>query len=53
MIGFLGRGIWGKVRCMDYILLELLMTWVGKVLEALLGLNSSHHLQIINWFSTR
>jgi hypothetical protein len=37
------KGIWGKLRCMDYILLEL-MIWVGEILEALLNLNSSHHL---------
>jgi hypothetical protein len=43
MIGILGKGIWGHLRCMDYILLEL-MIWVGEVLEALLSLNSSHPL---------
>jgi hypothetical protein len=43
MIGILGKGIWGQFRCMDYILLEL-MIWVGEILEALISLNSSHRL---------
>jgi hypothetical protein len=43
MIGILGKGIWGQLKCMDYIILEL-MIWVGKVLKALLNLNNYHHL---------